>query len=283
MKIGKIICFALCIAASVSFSGCLGCNINDRSNTAYYLPQDDGEYYVYNIKPYTYSDYVLKIDKVSGEAFLKESGTDELYGETSAVVLSGNDFPNYTTFYAEGYESLPELLTEKYESGGVKQIQYYAVEYEDSIAYGFCNMYSSAAGFLSGGGNISAGKIVGSALYSYNPLSDEFEEIRYFEKCNIVAFNTHSVIYFKNEQYYAFNCYTGEETFICRDEAYDTGITDYSRVCFLFNEDICVILMTVGSNNYEQDYQKIVVCDYEGVCLLTQSWNTWDYLTRSAE
>lgn len=283
MKKLRYIVLSFCILTACMLSGCFGCNINNRANTAYYTPDDDGEYFVYNIKPYTYSDYALKIDKTTGEAVLEESGSDSLKENYYLAVAWGNDFPLYSSECAEGYESLFDLLKEKYENGRVKQIQYYAVEYdeENKVAYGFCNLYSSTAGFFAGGGNIDAGKIVGAAYFAYECNSNSINEICYLEKCNVVAFNTEKLIYFRGEKYYAYDCATLTETFICKDEAYDKGITNYSHVTFLFNGDICLILMKRGYSNNKKEYEKIIVCDYGGKIILEDSWNSWDYLTRN--
>lgn len=263
---------ALCLSA---FGGCTGLNINDRSNTSYAEPSDGGDYWYYGLNLQAESGYALKIDKATGEFSLDGSGL--LNGEDNdtadgRVVLYGSDFPRREPCYAEGWERAVTALTETYEKQGVEYVQFYAVTYEEGLAHGFCNMYSSAAGFLSGGGNISADKIVGSAFFTVDG-DGGITEIKYFEKCNVIAFNSDCVIYWKGEKYYAFDCVSGTEKYVCDDEAYDKGITNYSHSRFVFNADLCIIIMCRRYSDSSKDYYKIVACGYDGEVAFTAQVN----------
>jgi hypothetical protein len=249
-------------ACCLLFSGC-SLNINSRDD-AYYIPSTfSGNDYVYDLSFLVYFDYALKVNNNFTSATLIEvADSGNSFDRLSyPAVLCGNDFPNYTNDYAEGYEALPELLKSKYESAKVAYTQYYAVEYDsqNKIAYGFCNLYSGACGFLSGGGNICVDKIVAGVYFSYSPLTGEFVELNSYTNCNLVAVNTKGVIYYKDKKYYA-NC--GTETYICDDEAFDTGITNYSNVEVLFDSNICIIAMKRGYDHHDKDFMKIVVSTY---------------------
>lgn len=281
MKKFKHVLIFICFAAVCLLCGCGGCslNINGRDRAYYYEPYDDGECLSYNIMPYTYTNYALKINKTTGEIFLEESGskTDETQEKKYPEVLRGGDFHWSENVCAEGYEALPALLTEMYEHGKAKFSQFYAVEC-GSVAYGFCNVYSGQGGMLFSGGHVDAGKIVGSHFFSYDKARNELTDISYLNKCNIVAFGFgYKIIYFKNENYYAYDCATGEEKFICKDVAYDKGMTNYGHVTFLFNENLCIILMRHGATNPNKEYEKVVVCDYNGAVLFTDKWMTSEF------
>lgn len=205
---------------------------NSRADVSYCAPQETDAELRYPVDA-GLQNYYLSIDKTSGEVKLNktqnESVSPEREGLVYPVVLDGNDFPRYGTKHAEGYENLAEMLTARYKKDGVKYLQYYAVEYDggNKTAYGFCNLYSSAKGMLSGGGQIDVAKTVAGVYFKFNSETGEFTEIARLEKCNIVACNTQSVVYFNNRKYYA--CAAGgEPKYLCDDEAYDKGINHTS-------------------------------------------------------
>ncbi|MDE7380054.1 MAG: hypothetical protein K2N14_03275 [Clostridia bacterium] len=253
---------------SFVFSGCVKSYGNDRSWVTYCLLTETEEEYVYDVSAFTSVNQTLNINKQTGEASIvkgeiKNTGD---YTEPEQQILKGNDFPTpHGEFKCrDGYEQLPELLTETYEKDDVKYIQYYAVEYGEEV-YGFCNLYSNCAGYFAGGGQIANEYLIAGIYFKYDAKSGQLTEISKFNKCNIVACNTQSVVYlYKNKKYYSYTMGDESDRYICADEAYDSGMTHYSYVYVFFNEKHCIIFMHRGYSNWKKDYDKIVMCDYSG-------------------
>ena len=272
MSKGKphFLCLAAVITAvifSLCFSGCVRLYGNGRANTVFAEPYETEQEYVYDISAFTYVKQTLNIDRQTGEASVVQGEVkqDGDYTPPEKQVLRGNDFPGPRGFCEckEGYEELPELLIAKYKKDNVKFIQYYAVEYGDEV-YGFCNLYSNCAGYLFAGGQIAVEYIVAGVYFSYCSTSGELAEICKLEKCNIIACNTDGAVYYKNKKYYSYTVGDSGDKFICKDEAYDSGFTNYSYAGFFFNADHCIIIMHRGYSNYKKDYVKIVICRYGG-------------------
>lgn len=260
--------FVPLLVCAVFISGCSGCARlagNDRSNARFCEFTEYG------------GDGYLCLD---GDEYLKRDGTTGdftlyAYGDVNApyspdksyegeieypVVLRGNDFPRYETQTYTGYEELPTLLCERYETGNISQIQYYALAGPDG-AFGFCNLYYKAIGYLSGGGNIGVEEIAYAITFSYSP-GGELTETNKYSRCNIVAYNGNSAIYYRDKNYY---CDNGEEEiFICNDKAYDGGIAHYSHAYFIFDYDLTVLRFRKRYSDTSKDYNYTVICDFGG-------------------
>lgn len=271
-KLFSVLIAGACLLSVILCAGCTGLNINNRADTAYLFPADAGDCYVYYIGSVINGYGYLNVDKASGGVALETGEEREYAGDKYPAVAFGNDFPRYSDNCAEGYANLPSALSEKYEGDDIRHIQYYAVEYDrgSGSAYGFCNLYYSAAGFLSGGGNISADKLAAGVFFKYDKESGEVAEICRLEKCNIVAFNKGKLVYFKDEKYFSYDVATAAEKFICDDAAYDKGVTNYSYAKFFFDENICVIVMNTRFSNDANDFDTIVACTYGGEILLSE-------------
>lgn len=266
-KFGRKLFFTACALAAVIIACLCGCTRmygNSRDNTDYVEPEFIDGKAVYDLSTFAAVDKVLTIDRAAGTAQLSDGGTGE-YAEPQyeCAVAWGKDAggPRSVDRFSEGYGNLRGLLTEKYEKGKVKLIQYYAVKYGEEV-YGFCNLYSKTAGYLFSAGQIAVEYLISGVYFKYDAANNSLEEIANLKDCNIVAFNSDSLIYFKNEKYYAYT--DGVETYICDDEAVDKGSTHYSFVSIFFNADECIIVMNRGYSDYKKDYIKVVACDYSG-------------------
>lgn len=256
---------ALVLIITAGLCGCVRLHGNNRADTEYAVPEETDDEYIYNISALTYVHQTLTINKQTGEATIAANGekVEGDYAVPECVVLKGSNFPRYTTYSAEGYEALPELLEERYKKDGANFIQYYAVSYGGEV-YGFCNRYSKTAGILFGGGQIACEYIISGAYFRYG-ADGSFTELKSLNKCNIMAFNDEGVIYYKNKKYYAYA--DGAEKFLCNDEAYDGGLTSYSYVNVYFNGEHCLIIMHHSKTNYKKDYIRLAVCGYDGTLI----------------
>ncbi len=261
------------IAASVAallfsllpLSGCfyqLGMYGNNRSSTVYLdsIKTDGGR--LYSLCRIESDKYLFVSD--GGEASIVGRAEEiDTYGLNFPAVISGNDFPRYRIKCAEGYENLAEMIKERYEKDGVNFVQISAVEYDEGVAYGFCNLFSDSVGYLAGGGNIASEKIVAGVYFKYDKENETYTETEYLDKCNIIACNKESLIYFKNKSYYG-HTNGKDDTFVCADEAFDTGFTSYSFAEFFYNADDCMIIMFNGGGNCKKEYYKAVLTTYDG-------------------
>ena len=269
----KVISIMICAVMLTAASGCttlLGSN--SRANTLYLPPTETDTAYEYYILS-SYGGITVSVDKTSGNATIEKSDREEEYPAVEyPTVLSGSDAPRHGYYCGEGYELLPELIKNRYETSQVKLVQYYGVEYgESGVCLGFINLYTRTSGYLSGGGRIDAKRIVAGIIFSYDTHSGKFAQLYRMEKCNIVAFGGRErAIYFSNRKYYACDLPSGEETYLFDDEAYDTGMTNYSHVNFYFNERHFIADMHHGANSEKSEYDKIVVTDYDGNVLTSK-------------
>ena len=239
---------------------------NSRANTMYLLPTETDAAYTYDI--YTGYGYItVTVNKASGEAAVEKSDREEEEYHTAKypTVLCGSDAPRNGDYCGEGYEQLPGLIRERYETSQVRLVQYYGVEGDEKgICRGFVNLYTRTSGYLSGGGQIDAKRIVAGVIFTFDARSGEYKQLYRLEKCNIVAFSGNRVILFRGRKYYVCELNSGKEKYLFDDEAYDTGITNYSHVSFFFNERHFIADMHHGASSDKNEYNKIVVTDYDG-------------------
>ena len=132
-------------------------------------------------------------------------------------------------------------------------MQAYALKADDGTAYGFCNVYTSSTGFLSGGGQIDVKKIDRGILFTYSPETDTLTVLDEIKKGCVVAFNQTRCIYFYDRSYYCKEIGKEDAIKLCEDGAYDTGATHYSYANFYFNENYCVFKFHRSYDNKELD------------------------------
>lgn len=248
------------LGALMLFSGC-ALSGNDRSDTRYvYMNEADGKITFYDIKS-VYGGDRLVFDKDAGSLALKEA-TEEICFADPAV-LDGNTFPRYSFEAIEGYEGLTEKLLEL-DDREDPYVQAYVLKADDNTAYGFCNVYTSSTGFLSGGGQIDAKKIDRGILFTYSPQTDTLTVLDEIEKGCVVAFNQTRCIYFYKRAYYSKEIGKENAVKLCEDGAYDTGMTHYSYADFYFNEDYCIIKFHRGYSNYKREYDDFLLYSMNG-------------------
>ena len=251
----SVVSFAVC--ALFLFGGC-SLYGNDRSGTTYIASEEsDGKTVFY---------------LTDGEALVW--GNDEFSIENSLphktqnkTVLSGSTFPRSVLQTEAEYAGLADKLKPLAVNEEDPYMQAYALKAADDTAYGFCNVYSSATGYLSGGGQIDAEKIVRGVYFSYDAQTDELTVQDEIEKGCIVAFNQTHLVYFYCEAYYAKAIGTDSEPVkICEDDAYDKGFTNYSYASFYFDDSNCILKFHCDSNN-KPICENYVLCKMDGTLL----------------
>ena len=268
----RTISVVICAIMLTTLGGCAALlGSNSRANTLYVAPVETETAYTYAIQS-TYGEYNVTLDKDSGEATIEKIGGEhEYYSMDYPTVLCGSDAPRDNDFCGEGYEPLPKLIAEKYENKKIKLVQYYGVEYgEEGVCRGFVNLYTRTSGYLSGGGRIDAKRIVAGVIFTFNTRSKEFTELYRLNKCNIVAYNESRAIYFRDRKYYVRDLLSGREKYLFDDEAYDTGMTNYSHASFYFNERHFIANMHHGANAEKREYDKLILTDYDGNVLISK-------------
>lgn len=242
------------LGALMLFSGC-ALSGNDRSDTRYvYMNEADGKITFYDVNS-VYGGDRLVFDTNAGTLALEEA-TEEICFADPAV-LNGNTFPRYVLEAKAGYEG---ILSQVQALDGRERpyVQAYALKADDNTAYGFCNVYSSPTGMLSGGGQIDAKKIERGILFTYSPETETLTVLEAMEKACVVAFNGTHYVYFNDRSYYS-KALGKEAVKLCEDGAYDTGITHYSYARFYFNAEYCIIKFHRGYNNSKKDYDDFLL------------------------
>lgn len=217
----------------------------------------------------------LVYDRKSAELSLDEKAGD-FQPFAGRAVLDGNTFPRYRMEADEEYAPLMEQLLSRARNPEEPLIQGYALEGEAGTAYGFCNEYTSATGFLSGGGQIDVDKAYAAYYFTYDAASDELSVHDVVHRGCIVAFGKTHFIYYYQKAYYAqeINC-ASDAVKICKDDAYDRGLTNYSYADFYFSGDYCVMKFHRGYNNYKKDYDRYILCTMDGKTLGNIKINSW--------
>ncbi|MBD5636267.1 MAG: hypothetical protein HDP28_00380 [Clostridia bacterium] len=241
-----------------------GCALygNDRSRTDYvYTYETDGKIIFYGVES-VYGGDRLVFDKDAGTLALEESAEEVCFADPA--VLDGKTFPRNSFEAIEGYEGLTEKLLEFDDKKDAPCVQAYALKAEDDTAYGFCNVYTSSTGFLSGGGQVDVKKIDRSILFTYSPVTNELTVLDEIKKGCVVAFNQTRCIYFYDRSYYSKEIGKEDAVKLCEDGAYDTGSTHYSYANFYFNGDYCIFKFHRGYNNYKKDYDNFLLFTMNG-------------------
>ncbi len=254
----------LCLGCGVAlvFTALLGgCALygNDRSQTAlvYSEETENGiEFYLGEGQTLVYEHGEVSLDETS-KNYKPYAGR---------VVFDGNTFPRYVLSMDEEYVRLEGKLL-ALDGREDSLIQAYAVEAEEGVAIGFCNVYTSCTGFLSGGGQIDVDKVDRGVMFSYDRETDELKILDEVKRGCVVAFNQEYFIAYENGAYYAREIGGSARKEICKDEAYDRGITHYSNACFYFTDGYCILKFSRGYNNDKRDYDKFVLCTMDGTML----------------
>lgn len=83
-------------------------------------------------------------------------------------------------------------------------------------------------------------------------------------------------IYYYQKAYYAQEINGASDAVkICKDDAYDRGLTNYSYADFYFSGDYCVMKFHRGYNNYKKDYDRYILCTMDGKTLGNIKINSW--------
>lgn len=262
--------FAAMLVAVLALLPLGGCRLygNGRARTEsieYYESKSELRFYL--------PEGVLIYDRAASSLALDETG-EALPSDTAALrpagrtVLEGNTFPRYRMEADGEYEPLVRQLSSRARNPEDPLIQAYALEGEAGTAYGFCNEYTSATGFLSGGGQIDADKAYAAYYFTYDAASDELHVHDTVRRGCIVAFSQTHFIYYYQKAYYAQDVEgMADAVKICNDDAYDRGITHYSYARFYFSGGYCAIRFHRGYNNSKRDYDRFILCTMDGKTL----------------
>jgi len=249
---------ALALACTALLGGCALYG-NDRSQTGLVYSEKTEQGVVF----YLNEEQTLVYNR-SGVSLDETTKNYKPYA--GRVVFDGNTFPHYILSMDEEYARLEEKLF-ALDRKEQPLIQAYAVEAEEGTAIGFCNVYTSCTGFLSGGGQIDVDKIDRGVMFSYNKATDELKILGEVKRGCIVAFNQTHFICYENGTYYARETGGTARKLICKDEAYDNGMTHYSHACFYFTDGYCILKFARGYNNAKRDYEKFILCTMDGTVL----------------
>lgn len=264
MKKRILASIAVAMGSVMLFGGCALYG-NDRSGTGFvYTSETEGKITFYGVES-VYGGDRLVFDTNAGTLALEEAAEEICFADPA--VLDGNTFPRYSFEAVEGFEGLTEKLL-AFDEREAPLVQAYALEADDGTAYGFCNIYSSATGFLSGGGQIDVKKCERGILFTYSPQTDTLTVLEETEKACVVAFNGTHYIYFNDRSYYSKELGKEPEK-LCEDGAYDTGATHYSYANFYFNEKYCIFKFHRGHNNDKKDYDDFLLYTMSGERLAT--------------
>lgn len=241
-----------------------GCALygNDRSDTRYvYSGEADGKVVFYGVESTYYDSFCLTYDPQTGELALKEITEEPCFADPA--VLDGNTFPRHSFEASEGYEGLSEKIL-ALDGRENPYVQAYALKAEDGSAYGFYNVYSSATGFLSGGGQIDVSKITKGVLFAYSPETDELTVLDELEEGCVVAFNQTRCVYYCDRFYYSKEIGGASAVRLCEDGAFDTGATNYSYAKIYFNEAYCIFKFHRGYGDDKKDYDDFLLYGMNG-------------------
>lgn len=122
---------------------------------------------------------------------------------------------------------------------------------KDGLLFGFVRVYKDTRGVY---GNYSIEEIDHSLVFTYNAEKDKFTVEHCIDDIVIVAVSDDTVIYWKDKAYYCYNFKAQEETYLINDEAYDSGLTQYSSSGGYFNSEFCIIHMTKSTSIKDTDY-----------------------------
>lgn len=242
-----------------------GCALygNDRSDARYvYSGEADGKVIFYGVESvYGGNADRLSFDPATGVLALEEAAEEIDFADPA--VLDGSTFPHRSFEASEGYEGLTEKIL-ALDGRENPYVQAYALKAEDGSAYGFCNVYSSATGFLSGGGQIDVSKITKGVLFTYSPETDELTVLDEVKEGCVVAFNRTRCIYYCDRFYYSKEIGGASAVRFCEDGAYDTGATNYSYAKIYFNEAYCIFKFHRGYGDYKKDYDDFLLYGMNG-------------------
>ena len=243
---------AVALIAVMLLSGCALYG-NDRSSTSLMEVTEDGD----------------------GQRIICRLGEEQLIFDTAAktlsveetewtqvpeTVLRGDTFPRGALEAKEGYEPLAEQVKSFAVKSDDPLIHALAWE-QDGTIYGFCNVYSKATGFLSGGGQIDTKHIVRAVLFTYENESLIVNET--IDRSVVVAYDGTSAIYFRDREYFS-KSEGGTPKQICKDEAYDTGVTSYGYARFYFNSRYCVMFFNHDKGNSKKQYHLYILTTITG-------------------
>ena len=288
----------VCVCAALFIGGCSGCaacagcarcahifDFNDRTTSVYFPLQDDGNYYYYRMHFYDF----LRIDKVTGNAdFYEDStqaggllpGVEYEYSEEQVwtrqegerenyyvvpeapVVVRGQDNGHWRRFWEVSEQNYPMLenIFATYETKGVAYIQTIFLQMQDGGTYGFVNAYAYSTGALSSGGTSGVTGIIYGVFVKYDFERESFQELLRVDDGCILAFDEDTVMFYKDRAYYTQNL--GENAqFICKDYAFDDGLTSYSHAAFFFNDKHFVIYLHVDRGSIRREYAYILDTD----------------------
>lgn len=264
MKKSCFLCLPAVLGALVLFGGCALYG-NDRSRAEYvHSYEENGKIYFYNVTSMYVDDRdCLAFDPLSGTLAFASADPAETTCFADPAVLDGNTFPRGMLEADEDYEGLTEKLL-ALDGRETPYVQAYALKAADGSAYGFCNVYSSPTGMLSGGGQIDVKKVEKGILFTYSPLTDQLTVLEEFERGCVVAFNQTHYVYYFGRYYYAKEIGNADCVELCEDGAYDTGMTHYSHAEFYFNEEYCIVKFHRGYNNYKKDYDDFLLYRMNG-------------------
>lgn len=241
---------AIILAAAISLSGCALYG-NDRSGTSLMEVIEDGERIICRL----YEEQLI-FDTATQTLSVEEAE----WTQTPETVLRGDTFPRGALEAKEGYEPLGEQVKALALKQNDPLIHALAWE-QNGTVYGFCNVYSRATGFLSGGGQCDTKHIVRAVLFTYEDATLIVNET--IDRSVVVAYDGENAIYFKNKAYYS-KSKSGEAKLICHDEAFDTGITSYGYARFYFNSRYCVMFFNHDKGNAKKQYHLYVLTTIGG-------------------
>lgn len=232
-----------------------GCALygNDRSRTSLMTVENSDGQIVFRI-----FEELLVYD-ASTQSLRKEEAE---WTEGPATVLRGDTFPRGELTAAEGYEGLKEKVLAYANNPEDPLITALAWE-QGGAVYGFCNVYKSATGFLSGGGQIDTKHIIRAILFRYEKETDTFTETGELKKCVVVAYDGEHAVYFKNREYFS-KSGNAEPVKICDDEAFDTGMTSYGYARFHFGGGYCVFFFNHDKGNPKKQYHLYLLTTMAG-------------------
>lgn len=281
---------AVCVLTLPLFGGCSGCanlfDFNDRTTTEYYPLREDDNYYYYRAP--SRFDFI-RVNKVTGKTdfyddpddangFLPGEAYEYVERETwtrqegdreyryvvpaAPVVVRGQDNGHWRDSWEVSEENYPllEKILSTYEIKKVEYIHTIFARMQDGGTYGFVNAYAFTTGALSSGGSSSVTGIIYGVFVRYDFESGQFEELLRVKGGCILAFDEDTVLYHKDKAYYTQNL-GAEPQYICKDYAYDDGLTSYSYAYFYFNDKHFVIFLHKGRERVERDYAYVLDTD----------------------
>ena len=247
--------FAAFITILVSAILLVGCTFygNDRSGTQL-MEVETGEGQI----AFRLANERLVYDTSTKSLRLEEAEWD--YGPQA--VLHGDTFPRGVLQAEEGYEALKEQALAFAVNAEDPLVHALAWD-KDGTVYGFCNVYKSATGYLSGGGQIDTRHIVRAVLFTYDKETQVLTIKEELKKCVVVAYDGENAIYFRDREYFS-KRESGTPVKICNDEAFDTGMTSYGYARFYFGGGYCVLFFNYDKGNPKKQYHLYVLATMQG-------------------